>query len=1228
MKILKVRFQNLNSLTGQWEIDLSDPSYSADGIFAITGPTGAGKSTILDAICLALYGCTPRLNKITKSTNEIMSRHTGECYAEVTFEAQQKRYRCHWSQHRARKKASGELQAPKHEIAHADTGEVLETKLREVADKIEKATGMDYERFTRSMLLAQGGFAAFLQAPPDERAPILEQITGTEIYSHISKRVHERRSEERKELDVLQAEIAGMQILSAEEEQHLTASLQGMSQQEVEAGKLAAKHRTAIHWLEGIGRLESTRKSLQQHKSSLQEKKEAFAPQQNRLQLAQQALEFGPVYTRLDELRKAQTHDDTSLNLCRKEHPDLVEKKKRADEAFRVTREKHTQAKDEQLRTQPLINQARELDVIIAQNTQAAEETQKTIASLNKQKIDLESSQSKDIEQLEAYRKQLQELLDQMKSSQKDAELVEQLAGLSSRFDHLKSLHEQHGTKQLEIKESKKQVQVAQSTARQAHHYLQQEQKKLEDQQQKLTTTEHEYQLLLNGQDLNRLRQRETALRMQEHSLIRARELVATAHQLHRELTDLQRQSTEMEHKVKKQQGEFQEAERRQSDLEKEIALLEENLSLLKRIESLEEARKSLKDGEPCALCGSKDHPFASGNIPTPNKAEQELKLARQSKKKLDKDVSVLATQLAELQKDQQYNQRQQDQCTAKIEEGKRHFGEYRQKISTKIHSAFEDQQLAGELLGIQEEYEKELKQLVAQLEHAAMLEKSLVQLRQAHQKISELLSKANQDWNEARHIQEKAESTLQRLQSEESTLHVLYDEYFTSLQKDVEQYGVTLLSMDSVDATKNQLTIRRNNWLDSTRRQQLLDKSILELEKDIRHRQSVIEEKTQECSRNQEVLSGIVTNRDSLRIKRQELLGSKVPDEEEKRLATLLEKSDIDLEKCRQAQNKAHQDLNNLETKIQELEKSASVRMPQISATLQEFTSCIESAGFANEEAFLAACLPEVERSQLIQQAKELSDEEASLQARERENARLLKEEHEKALCTEPLEELQAKLNQVQEKQKELQLDIGKIKQKINDNNYTKERQAQRIQLIEAKKLVYDRWSMLHDLIGSADGKKFRNFAQGLTFEMMIGHANRQLERMSDRYLLVRDLTEPLELNVIDNYQAGEVRSTKNLSGGESFIVSLSLALGLSSMASQNVRVDSLFLDEGFGTLDEDALETALETLGSLQHDGKIIGVISHVATLKERIGTQIQVTPQTGGRSSISGPGCRAIN
>jgi exonuclease SbcC len=262
MRILQVRFKNLNSLVGEWEIDFTHPAFTADGLFAITGPTGAGKSTVLDALCLALYGRTPRLGKITRSGNEIMSRQTGECFAEATFEAsagqgagsggaEARRFRCVWSQHRSRRRSDGELQAPKHEIADAVSGEVLESSITGVAARIEAVTGMDFDRFTRSMLLAQGGFAAFLQAPSDERAPVLEQITGTEIYSRISVRVHERRAEERAKRDLLRAELEGMRMLPEEEEARLRVELEERSLREKDmSGRIERTGLPSSGWTE------------------------------------------------------------------------------------------------------------------------------------------------------------------------------------------------------------------------------------------------------------------------------------------------------------------------------------------------------------------------------------------------------------------------------------------------------------------------------------------------------------------------------------------------------------------------------------------------------------------------------------------------------------------------------------------------------------------------------------------------------------------------------------------------------------------------------------------------------------------------------------------------------------------------------------------------------------------------------------------------------------------
>ena len=308
-------------------------------------------------------------------------------------------------------------------------------------------------------------------------------------------------------------------------------------------------------------------------------------------------------------------------------------------------------------------------------------------------------------------------------------------------------------------------------------------------------------------------------------------------------------------------------------------------------------------------------------------------------------------------------------------------------------------------------------------------------------------------------------------------------------------------------------------------------------------------------------------------------------------------------------------------------MKAKTEIRAKELAQAEQTLMERIKTSGFEDEADYLSSRLSEEDREILAEKEKYLIKEKTELDARRQDRSEALSSEREKKLTDQSGDALKENISACDAELKQIRLDIGGIVKSLSENEKLREKQQERIKNIEAQKKECARWDDLHQLIGSADGKKFRNFAQGLTFEMMTAHANRQLRKMTDRYLLIRDTSQPLELNVIDNYQAGEIRSTKNLSGGESFIVSLALALGLSQMASRNVRVDSLFLDEGFGTLDEDALETAIETLAGLQQDGKLIGVISHVTALKERIATQIQVIPETGGRSSLSGPGCQRI-
>jgi exonuclease SbcC len=163
--------------------------------------------------------------------------------------------------------------------------------------------------------------------------------------------------------------------------------------------------------------------------------------------------------------------------------------------------------------------------------------------------------------------------------------------------------------------------------------------------------------------------------------------------------------------------------------------------------------------------------------------------------------------------------------------------------------------------------------------------------------------------------------------------------------------------------------------------------------------------------------------------------------------------------------------------------------------------------------------------------------------------------------------------------------------------------------------------WATLNDLIGSADGARFRRFAQSLTFEQLVLFANQRLSELKPRYELQRAPgSDHLGLQVIDHDMADEVRGVHSLSGGERFLVSLALALGLASMSSnQGVKVESLFIDEGFGALDSASLGIALSVLERLQASGRRIGVISHVDELKERIAVRVDVSPDGNGRSSV---------
>ncbi len=474
---------------------------------------------------------------------------------------------------------------------------------------------------------------------------------------------------------------------------------------------------------------------------------------------------------------------------------------------------------------------------------------------------------------------------------------------------------------------------------------------------------------------------------------------------------------------------------------------------------------------------------------------------------------------------------------------------------------------------------------------------------------------------------QTTAATELQRLEGEVQVVAARCNQLQENLRSTVKPFGI--VDFQTIDITNAQalLNSRLAAWQDYQQKKSGIEQKAGFLKAEIKQADAIINTLTLSLNAKQATLTGLTEALVTLTKQRSELFGIKNSDVEEQRLVQQITAAEASEKQVRAVCEQCKELVSSIKTRLATLETSLQNRQPLLQKLEQDFIESLTQADFADEQLFLDKRLSPVERDSLGQRALAVDGQLATVKTRKQDRETRLAQELAKQVTDVPRENLQQNLDVYQESLRQIGEEIGAKKQRLKDNSEARYKLQDKQSLIDNQKMECERWDKLRELIGSADGKKYRNFAQGLTFELMVNHANRQLEKMTDRYLLTRDEVQPLELNVVDNYQAGEIRSTKNLSGGESFIVSLALALGLSKMASRKVRVDSLFLDEGFGTLDEEALETALETLAGLQQDGKLIGVISHVSALKERIGTQLKIWPQSGGKSTITGPGVSLI-
>jgi len=1241
MKIISLRFKNINSLKGEWKIDFSQEPFASSGLFAITGATGAGKTTLLDAICLALYHCTPRL-KESSPADKVMTRHTGDCLSEVEFEVKDKRYRAFWEVRRARGTAIGKLQPVKVELAEISScvdlikdGEqslgdkIIADKVKDKETAIANITGLDFGRFTKSMLLAQGGFAAFLNANAGERADLLEELTGTEIYGNISEKVFDRFREEEMQLQLLQEKSKSVDCLEPEAIDERKAK-----QNQLESEIKDAKNQLVVNQkiIEFLSKLNAAQEQLTTAKSNTDAVNQAFIKNRDeltRLANSEPADKLRPLFEnaakekseldRLAEFEVKLTEDKSVVDI---ELADLNPKQQSQKQLL------ETITIESKVTNNLITDKIIPLDEQLKQLRTQRGELKDDEGSINKQMNELlqqDQVLSSQIKSGLVNKIELEQYLSQNASHQ---HLHSSLALWQSKFeDRVKhfdkaevinsSLVQLKGDiESLELSQTNKQQAIVEAEGNLAIK------KKASEKCQTALNTE------LNGETIESIKDCYQQRLKEQKAVMEANHLFDDYIQHSQNLLG---QQQVLEKKRAEQINSQTIVENLRKDYQQQQKLIDEienTVKLEQQISSLSEYREKLKIDEECPLCGATEHP-AIESYKSVDSTASELRLANEKDSLEELTEKGRSANAKQVEVETQCKSLS-DSCISiqeKMSQQAESWLAVTKQLSWNVELNSAKPDVISQLI-IMAQTDKDNAELksrnVEQAEKELQLSisafTSQTQIVQGLQTEQKLLK------NKVLHCQEKNEELLKESVSvnkshkdiEQSLTQQLKSEYqldLPSIEDQKEWLELREQESKLYQEKKVSLESHSENLSQQKNEQKILSQQMLD-------RKEAIEKLAYQLSSIDEKLEKISQERFSL-------FADKDTQVERKRLADLLAVNEKTLLKVEQSLDALDKSSLTLQVQLSENAESQKIQRLKQEDAQKAWSKALLDSPFERVEAFESALLDETEQQELSQLKQRLDAQltkSKALQQQAQETfgaldkLRQAQSEDDQSLEQSP-EQLQQVIDDTNNNITGLLKQLGEIEQQLKTDDEKREQQKSLLVEIEGQQQKYDDWSMLKSLIGSADGKKFRVFAQGLTLDYLIHLANQQLDQLHTRYQLQRNNSEALDLEVVDTWQADAVRDTKTLSGGESFLVSLALALALSDLVSHKTRIDSLFLDEGFGTLDRETLDIALDSLDNLNASGKMIGVISHVDALKERILVQIEIKKMSGlGVSRLS--------
>ena len=1173
MKIKKIEFCNINSLAGEWTIDFESPEFAKSGMFCISGPTGSGKTSILDAICLGLYGKTPRLDAIVGDSNEVMTYGTKNCYAKVTFECRGSVYSACWKQHRAPK--TNKLQKYTWVLVNETTGstEASFSKQSEIEATMTSVIGLDFDQFTKSMMLAQGEFNKFLKCKENERAAILEKLTGDIIYRKIAVAVHDLFADADKAVENLKNKMSGVTLLSEEEIAELRTNIDNATTQKKKLNDDVERFLYICTWFENLHGLESHLQTAKKQQEEAEREKAEFEPNREKLERALRAQEVETSYAEYKSNRENFDRMKSQLETCKAKLP---ETESNLENASKENAEKQTafeKCKADYAANETVWEQVSALDGNIRNVSVQLKGMEADVSKIATEMNTLQSNIDDKDKRISESELALEKVEKYITDNEKDETIDGALPLLKAQVAEWNSENANVSTESKKLASLKKSLQAFDDACECQKQELQLLQGYLAEHQVDANLVNILPEM--NGYAVEAANHHKESVRLQK---------------------EIESKKELLENIQKEREAALAELATLQNDKE---SIIQEDIPVV-----VEELRRNLKAGEPCPVCGSLEHVSCKESAKIENGADR---------------LNDFAAKLRKINSEMEKVQRTMDAFSTQLQNYEDVICEFTQKQQSETESEQESLKLLNEKLvpwgklatvesirSILDELQTFKTTYLQKKENADALQG---EVNQASVKRAKLES----DVNIAEDSLKKSQDRLQQLSEK---IEVVFAKWFSNVR------------MENADALLLELEKKNDYWKKAQEKKNKVENNLetfrsnkVQLQETFTQTQSRLNETKSKCDEMRGCLTSLDANR-------KKIFGEKSVDEERNKARTLRDAAESEMNKAQRKEQQMREAKVALDKSIADLESHIAETEPKLAQSQSLFLENLASKNFANEQEFAAAKLPETERKSLQQLQKKVDDALTSAQAAIKSCSDQLADHQQKRNFEESEDVAKQNRDTAKAKLNECTVNLATWTEQKKNDDLLRQKFSDMQAELETLKAKRGDWEQMQrwfngNRLETGNGDVFVKFIQTITLRNLLKIANGYLHDMFPRYEMVAE-TNTLNIQLVDHDNSDAVRPIDNISGGEGFLVSLSLALGISTLASRNVRIDSMFLDEGFGTLDSKILQETVVVLQKMQQEkGKLLGVITHVDLVKSELnGTRIEVTP-CGGRSVLSGAG-----